>query len=271
MYQKNNLPEIYFKSSREKRLSSRLPDYTNTTTLYYMNRAINCCDNWDNFLDIGASDGYYSVPLLKKFEKGTAVEMDNNENLISLKKDFDNFTPIIGTIDNIKVDTKFDFILMADVFEHIPLTEINNFCLQLSGMQNIGGVIYILTPNPVFCGPATKSELFHTVNNHEHHGHQKHYLVKEIENMLAKYGYSLVLEACEESNFRQFVKRIIFSFSIRDNKYQKSAVYRIVSPMFVYPLQLLLYVLGFISHKIELLKSENKFEMMSQVLVFKKI
>ncbi len=271
MYQKNNLAKIFFKTSQDERLSSRLPDYTKITTLNYMNRAINCCDNWDAFLDIGAGDGHYSIPLLKKFNTGTAVEIDNNQRLIALKKEFENFTPIIGTISDIEPEEKFDFILMADVFEHIPLEEINKFCLQISNMQAINGVIYILTPNPIFCGPATKSELFHGINNNRHHGHQKHYLPQEILNLLSPLGYSLVFSAFEESGLRQFIKRIIFGFSMRDNKYNQSKIYRLFSPIFIYPLKGFLYILGLISYKIELLRSNDKFGMMSRVLVFKKI
>jgi len=271
MYQHNNLSKIFFKLSRDQRLSSRLPDYTSTTTLYYINTAINCCDNWNNFLDIGASDGYYSIPLLKKFARGTAVEIDNNQNLISLKNDFNNFTPIIGTIDDIKLNTKFDFILMADVFEHIPSEEINDFCLRLSSMQNAGGVIYILTPNPIFCGPATKSDLFHKINNNKHHGHQKHYLPNEIIKLFSDQGYNLVFNIYEESNFRQIIKQLILGISIRDNKYENLRIYKIISPIFIYPIKLFLYILGIISHNVELLKSKDNFGMMSQILVFKKI
>ena len=45
MYQPNNLSKIFFRFSREERLSPRLLDYIKMTTLNYMNRAINCCDN----------------------------------------------------------------------------------------------------------------------------------------------------------------------------------------------------------------------------------
>lgn len=271
MYQSNNLAEMFFKLSKSDRLSYRLPDYTKITTLYYMNRAINCCDNWDNFLDIGAFDGHYSVPLLKKFNTGTAVEIDNNQNLISLKNEFENFTPIIGTLNNIKANIKFDFILMADIFEHIPLKEIKEFCLHTSNLQDVGGVIYILTPNPIFCGPATKSSLFHGINDNKHHGHQKHYLKQEIVNLLSPHNYDLIFSEYEESAFRQFVKKIIYGFSIRDNKFNKSIIYRLISPIFIYPLKFFLYILGSSCHKIELSKSNSKFEMMSQILVFKKI
>ena len=255
MYQKNNLAEVFFKFSREKRLSSRLPDYTNITTLYYMNRAINCCDQWNNFLDIGASDGHYSIPLLKKFCEGTAVEMDNNQSLVSLKKDYGNFNPIIGTISDIKPGTKFDFILMADVFEHIPLDHINDFCLKLSEIQDVGGVIYIMTPNAMFCGPASKSDLFHKINNNEHHGHQKHYLSSEIEKLFLERGYSLLFKVYEESKFRRIIKRIILGFSIRDNKYQKSIIYKTISPIFIYPIKLFLLIFARIGHNIELLNN----------------
>ena len=54
----------------------------------------------------------------------------------------------------------FDFVLLMDVFEHI--SNIESFVGKLATIQKNGGVLYIITPNPIFCGPAEKSELFYT-------------------------------------------------------------------------------------------------------------
>ncbi|EKD85768.1 MAG: hypothetical protein ACD_37C00628G0002, partial [uncultured bacterium] len=79
MYPENNLYNIYIKNYFSLTSPQKFPDITKQFTLDSMSRAINCCEQWGSFLDIGAGSGHYSLPLLFKFKKGTAVEPVNNE------------------------------------------------------------------------------------------------------------------------------------------------------------------------------------------------
>lgn len=271
MYPPNNLAKIFFQTQKTE-MGVRLVDKTKKTTLHYINKAINCCDNWNSFLDVGANAGHYSLPLLSKFQTGTAVEIDQNQKLLTLAEKFKNLNVIIGKIDNIRPEERFDFILLADVFEHIPIEEIKKFCLKISDLQNLGGILYILTPNPIFCGPATKSDLFYKTNNNLHRGHYKHYTQNEIKNIFLPLGYELIFLVYEESRTRQLIKRLTFGFSRRDKQYSDySRIYRLLNPFFLYPLKIIISLLSLISFQLEKFNSENKFKMMSQILVFKKL
>lgn len=271
MYPKNDLYEIYKKNIRNDRLSDRLPDVGKKYTLDVINRAINSCEKWNNFLDIGACGGHYSIPLLFKFNNGFAVEATPNNQLLQLEKDYKNFTVKTGFIQNTDFKNKFDFILMADVFEHIPDNDLENFTKKISSIQDIGGVLYILTPNPLFCGPATKSGLFHNSGEFDHEGHYKHYLSLEIKEIFAKYSYKTVFESYEEGLLKNFFKRYIFSLSIRDKKYSKKPIYKFFSPFPIFILKIFFKIAEVIIYNNELKNNKNYFDSMSYVIVLKKI
>src|SRR5258708_4407452 len=115
-YPRNNLSYAYYTRCIFRWFSSRLPDYTNRKTVDFMNFAINLCDSWNTFLDIGAGDGRYSRILATKFKKGYAVESTATEYFDSIQKDFPNVRCLTQYIQKATIKDKIDFVLLADVF-----------------------------------------------------------------------------------------------------------------------------------------------------------
>lgn len=263
MYPKPLLYKNYIRKNKFKEFSEHFPDITRKITLNNINYAINNCDKWTNFLDIGAGDGRYSIALSSFFNFGTIVEIENHDRHNQIKKDCPNIEILNHLIEDYDTSTKFDFILLADLFEHIP--DIERLIEKVSSLQDAGGVIYILTPNPTFCGPATKSELYYKV--HEY-GHIKHYNTLEVRRIMEKHNYELIFSIFEEKPLRQKVKRTLMAISRRDKKISKYFFYIIFKPfinLISIPLLKLTEVIIYRSEK-----KANIFNSYSQGLTFKK-
>lgn len=215
-YPTNNLYSYYKKYSQDTWLSPRVHDHTNKHTLELMNRAINCCEHWATFLDVGAGSGRYSVALSYKFTKGYAVEVDTNKDLMEVRKKYKNISVIQKYIQDVHLKEKIDFILLADVFEHIPLSDISKFLKSLSSMQRKGGVIYLMTPNAVVCGPAEMSGIHHTRHPF---GHHKHYTSRELDVIFTEFGYSRVFLRYEEASLRLIAKMPMLFVSTWDKRF----------------------------------------------------
>ena len=146
----------------------------------FLNQAINLCESYGNFLDVGAGNGELSFLLLKKgFKHGTGVEVINNPNLNKLEE-YNNFSVFNGLIQDFKTEEKFDFILMSEVFEHFPPEDLKEIILNLTNLLKPGGIVYLNTPNPLNVGPASISKIYY---KHCKYGHYKHYTKREIVNL----------------------------------------------------------------------------------------
>lgn len=268
MYPKKDLYTIYKKNVYDKVFSNRIPDITKKRTLDVMNLAINCCEKWGNSLDVGGGSGHYSIPLLFKFKKSVVVEVSKHGEHEYLKNRYPNFEYHNDFIEQIEFKEKFDFILLADIFEHI--VDVTKFIGQITNLQNDGGVMYILTPNPLFCGPAEQSGIYYTRHKD---GHHKHYTKQEVIKIMNKHHYEPIYIGYEEGPLRQRVKRIVRGLSRRDkNLGDKFFVYRkIISPMLSIIYNPLLLLTEFYVYKDEYSNKNNSENMMSTTYIFKKI
>jgi 2-polyprenyl-3-methyl-5-hydroxy-6-metoxy-1,4-benzoquinol methylase len=266
MYPKNNLHEHYYQRLNDDRFSSAIPDVTSKSTLLNMNYAINICEEWETCMDIGGGNGRYTSALAALFKKATLVEVDNLPEHRDLERNYTNINVVHDFIENHKTTSLIDFILLADVYEHIP--DIEPFVEKISSMQNVGGVVYIMTPNPIVCGPADESGLHHTKHPH---GHIKHYPTNEICDLMKNNGYELVFLRFEEGNYRQKAKRIIFTLSRRDKAWQKNIFYSLVRPLVLLLSSPLCTLLDNQTHKAEEKYADDHFSGITQDLAFKKV
>lgn len=259
-------PTLYKHYITERRKKSLLPDITSKVTLERINQAINLCDYWDNFMDIGAGNGHYALALSHIFKSGTMVEVEKSEEHPRILREYKNIKIFNDVIENYKnTTTKFDFIFLADIFEHIP--DIYAFIDQLSNIQKIGSVVYIMTPNPIFCGPASESEIY--FKNYSY-GHIKHYTKNEIVNIMKEKGYELIFHAYEETIFRQKAK-IIY---LVDDIYKRGSMWKkiiLFNPISLLVLKFLYVILEKITYMIEIKNSNNPSFTMTQDFAFKKI
>jgi predicted TPR repeat methyltransferase len=266
MYPELNLYEHYKERSFDVLFSKDLPDVTKRITLEHMNFAVNFCEAWDSFLDIGGGSGHYSTALSAIFKKGAVVDISHFKEHEDLVKRYPNIEVVHKPVEEFTKTERVDFILLADLFEHIE--KIEPFVKKLAGFQDKGGVIYIMTPNPAKCGPAPESGIYHTRHTF---GHQKHYAKQEIEKIMAKEGYSLVGMFYEEGGVRQFAKRIVKGLSRRDKNWGNHILYKILRPLILPVMKLASFVLGIASYYGERNISRPELNAPTQDLVFKKI
>lgn len=265
MFPKNNLYEEYKKNYIDLTFSKKFPDVTKKITLENINIAINCCEKWDNFLDIGASTGHYSSALVHKFKKGLLVEVTPPAELALLVDKFKNLSVQSVYVEKLQISEKFDFIMLIDLFEHIE--NIKLFIQQVSSHQEKGGVVYILTPNPLYCGPASESDIYYTKFRD---GHRKHYLPLEVTGIMNEYGYQLIRESYEEKPLRDKVRQILNGLARRDTLWSKNILYKIFRFVFHYPLKALVCLMEDIVYRSETRNSDNNIVTRAVSLIYKK-
>lgn len=268
MYPRNDLYTIYKKNIHDKVFSDRILDVTKKRTLEVMNFAINCCECWGASLDIGGGSGHYSIPLLSKFKKSIVVDVEKHEEHEYLKNKYSNFEFYNNFIEQIDFKEKFDFILLVDIFEHI--VDINSFIKQIACLQEKSGVIYILTPNPLFCGPAEQSEIYYT--KHEN-GHQRHYLKTEIVRIMNGYNYEIIYSGHEEAPLRQGVRILLKGLSRRD-KILSDTFYlykKIISPLLSVVYKPIIFFVEFCVYRNEYINRNNVETTRATAYIFKKL
>lgn len=214
-YPQLDLFSHYLRNAHNPILSDRIPDYMIERNMEVLNAAINACETWDSFLDIGAASGRCSAALLTKFKKGIGVDVYPDADLKKLARSCKNFSIVEKPIQKVQLKKTVDFILMMDVFEHFPSKDVQPILKKLARFQKKGGVIYILTPNALVCGPAEKSGIFHTIHPF---GHYKHYLPHEVTALLEKVGYTKIIEIYEEHPFKLLMKSLNLGVSYVDTR-----------------------------------------------------
>lgn len=259
--------ELYKHYLKHSCAGKSLPDLTHKLTMNRINQATNLCDIRNNFIDIGAGNGYNAIALSHIFNKGTIVEVEMEAQNKERASKFNNVT-IFGDLIE-KYDSgeeKFDFVLLADIFEHIP--DINSFIDKIAKIQTENGVVYMMTPNPIFCGPAPESNLSVI---YKHQGHIKHYTSQEIINIMKKRGYELIFHFYEESHLRREMKNVLKGIERRDNRWRTRPLYKIFRPILMPFILLFFKTVEYFVHKNEIKNSRNPFSTITQDLAFKKI
>lgn len=267
MYPSIGLYNLYKKHIEEKDFSSAIPDVTKKRTLELMQVAVRCAEDWNNALDIGGGSGHYSIPLSQVFKQVTLVEPDEHEDHEILEDRFPNLSIVHEFVENVVIPEKQDLILLSDIYEHIP--NIEAFIAKLSTLQEKGGVIYILTPNPVSCGPAIRSAISYTISGS--HGHIRHYFKNEVEEVLAKHGYYLVHHSFEETPLRTPLRIMLRGLSRRDKRWNKRIPYRIVRPLVLVILAPIVSIIQSVAYRTEYAHRDDAEHTRSSVYIFKKL
>ncbi|MBX9830449.1 class I SAM-dependent methyltransferase [Candidatus Babeliales bacterium] len=173
--------------------SNRLPDYAVRFWLGQLEKVIFGAKR-GRFLDVGAGDGRLTRLLAEFFKQGVAIEVQGNKHSWDrVRQACPNVMLREGLLQDLvpalEQEKPFDFILLAEVFEHIPLEDVDNFLSALPKVLASDGVIFLTTPNFVVQGPAEKSPRWY---RHQPYGHYKHYSFEEVKTLLAKHGLEIV-------------------------------------------------------------------------------
>ena len=88
-------------------------------------------DNRHTALDIGARDGHFTKLLAQRFDHVTALDLSKPQI------DHEKVSCVKGDVTNLTFkDNSFDFILCAEVLEHIPPTLLQKACEELCRVSN---------------------------------------------------------------------------------------------------------------------------------------
>ena len=170
--------------------SPRLPDYAIRFWLDQLEQALPK-HTARSFLDIGAGDGRLSLLLLHAYSpQGMAIEVQVNKKAWQAAfSRYSRFELKEGLLQDIVHEFEgkrsFDFILLAEVFEHIPPADVPAFLKALPKVLAPGGTVFLTTPNYIVQGPAEKSAVWY---EKEPYGHHKHYTLAEISSLLKEVG-----------------------------------------------------------------------------------
>jgi trans-aconitate 2-methyltransferase len=105
-------------------------------------------------LEIGCGIGTLTSLLIKKVSSGTIHAIDISDSSVNIAKSklskFKNLKLHTGDILCYAFDEKFDFIVLPDVLEHIPLENHKGLFLKMKSMLEKNGKILIHIPNPYY-------------------------------------------------------------------------------------------------------------------------
>ena len=114
-----NLIDYYNKFNEDKRLTRRHGIVEYETAMKYIHKYLKKIDN-PKICDIGAGTGKYSIALANEEYDVTAVELVKH-NLMTLKKNSNKVTAILGNATNLKMlrDNTFDMVLLFGPMYHL--------------------------------------------------------------------------------------------------------------------------------------------------------
>lgn len=267
MYTPNNLYKEYLNRATHSEYSPELPDVTKKTTLDGINHAINLCTDWNSTIDVGCGNGHYLAGLSAKFKKAVGIELDTYPEHNLLKNTYSNIDFFTDTLENYNDTQHVDFVLLMDIFEHIP--DLSVFLKKIASLQTVGGIVYITTPNPIFCSPANESAI--SARKIGYHGHIKHYTKTEIEQYMHAAGYQPEFHFYEETELRETLRRIVKGISRRHCAWSKHNMYRPFKPLVRILCKPLFGIISSINTYTERNNRSNMFDTRSIAIAFKKI
>jgi len=181
-------------------LSPRIPDFAIKYWLEQLERAVKASTH-NSFIDIGAGGGRLTLLLGKTyFKTGTAIEIGvNRENWRKVLEELPTVRLVEdhlqqGIEEELAQSKKYDFVLLSEVFEHIPEPDVPNVLIGLNGLLAVGGKLFLTTPNYTFQGPASESDLWY---ERVPYGHYKHYQFDELKEIAEKFGFKVIWNCYE--------------------------------------------------------------------------
>ena len=108
----------------------------------------------DHVLEIGCGIGAVTALLSEIIRQGHITAIDISPKSIEIAeerlKHFTNIEFLVGDVIEMNIGGRFDFIILPDVIEHIPLTEHPSLFRKLRTLIKDTGAILINIPNPYY-------------------------------------------------------------------------------------------------------------------------
>ena len=103
-------------------------------------------------LEVGCGIGTLTQLLIEYLSVGSLYSCDISSESIALAKKnlkkYSNLTLRCQDATDLRLDRKFDFIIMPDCLEHIPIELHRKMFFNISHMLKENGILYIHIPNP---------------------------------------------------------------------------------------------------------------------------
>jgi 2-polyprenyl-3-methyl-5-hydroxy-6-metoxy-1,4-benzoquinol methylase len=102
-------------------------------------------------LDLGCGTGLTTIYLARSGAK--VIGVDYAEELIKYAEKHnsnDNTTYLVADITEIRLERPFDFIVLADVWEHIPVAKYNDLLQTIAAHSHNETVVYVNIPHNSF-------------------------------------------------------------------------------------------------------------------------
>lgn len=113
---------------------------------------INGLKNNHNVLEIGCGIGTVTSLLGKYLTKGRLVSVDISSENVRIAKQFTkkytNIDILVSDMSDFNHSLIFDFVILPDVLEHIPISQHNNLFSILRKLTHEESVVFINIPNP---------------------------------------------------------------------------------------------------------------------------
>lgn len=246
----------------ETGFSGRIPDYGIKLWLNNLEKTLKDSPK-GAFLDIGAGQGRLSALLASSgFKKGFALEVDVDktkwQKILQQHKNLELLEGFLqDNIHRIPQDKSIDFVMLAEVFEHIPPSDVEPFIDALSQILRVGGKIFLTTPNFVVQGPAEKSKCWHEI---QPYGHHKHYSLKELIDIFEQKNFKVEWHNFESGKLkRRIYNRLFYPICRLDQKFLTSKkmpvvaqkIYKYMSWPFIFSARSFFYLLAQIINRVE--------------------
>ena len=108
--------------------------------------------NDSKVLEIGCGIGIFTSLICMTAKRGRVVATDisgESVALANMRCSFHKNSEFFTTdMSDFLLDEKFDFIVLADVLEHIPFEAYSNLFEKISGMMHSGSIMFASIPSP---------------------------------------------------------------------------------------------------------------------------
>lgn len=112
---------------------------------YPVTYAMQFLDSNSSVLDIGIGNGVNSIELLKAGIKVVGIDIVKTEIMSKAEKIFPNLDFNLTDAFNMKLNSKFDFIILSNVIQFYPKSKVYNYLSYLIENLNETGLIYLST------------------------------------------------------------------------------------------------------------------------------
>jgi len=209
-YTDGDIEDVIFKMVQSNiKISDLKPKEVSYPILYHLSEVRENILNWYPFkktetaLEVGAGCGAITGLLCRKMKKITSVELSKRRATINYlrHKEYDNLEILVGNLNDMTLEDKFDYIILNGVFEYaISFTQgdtpYETFLQAMSRFLKKDGRIIIAIENRLglkyFSGAAEDhTELYFLgLNNYENYNLVRTFSKTEIEEVLKRVGFA---------------------------------------------------------------------------------